>query len=444
MRLHLLGALAGQTGRLDEAIDLISRAIAINPNQVVYHCNLSEMYRRAGKADEAMSSARHAIRLKPGFAKAYSNMGLALTQVRRFDDAVAAFRRAVELNPEFAEALDHLGSTLHSMGQFEDAIAAYRRLCKLKPDSIEALRGLGTALRDGGQPREAIPILRKTLEIQPESSPTHNNLGVALGLTDQVDEAIASFRRAIQIQPDNALAMKNLGIALAEKGQLDDAIATLDQAIQLKADLPAAHGNLALILLLKGDFDRGWREYEWRSPAQLKFLSPPRDFTQPRWEGGPLQGKTILLHAEQGFRRHDSIRSIFTDGRAARRPHDSRLPDPLIRLLRKAPAVERIIATGESLPGFDCHCPLLNLPLAFSTDLNSIPADIPYLQPDPAAVARMESQSRCDAHRRFQGRIGLGRKRKEQTRSQTIDHLRSAFQAGRRTRRSFFQPAKRP
>ncbi len=424
--LHLLGALAGQTGRLDEAIDLISRAIAINPNQVVYHCNLSEMYRRAGKADEAMSSARHAIRLKPGFAKAYSNMGLALTQVRRFDDAVAAFRRAVELNPEFAEALDHLGSTLHSMGQFEDAIAAYRRLCKLKPDSIEALRGLGTALRDGGQPREAIPILRKTLEIQPESSPTHNNLGVALGLTDQVDEAIASFRRAIQIQPDNALAMKNLGVALAEKGQLDDAIATLDQAIQLKADLPEAHGNLALILLLKGDFDRGWREYEWRWRAQLKFLSPPRDFTQPQWEGGPLQGKTILLHAEQGF--GDTIQFVRYLPMVAQLGGRMILecPTPLIRLLRKAPAVERIIATGESLPGFDFHCPLLNLPRAFSTDLNSIPADIPYLQPDPAAVAQWKAK--VDAHAPAAFKVGLvwagsAKNKHDRKRSITVDQL---------------------
>jgi tetratricopeptide (TPR) repeat protein len=390
--LQLLGALAGQAGRLDEAIDLISRAIAINPDQVIYHCNLSEMYRRAGKPQEAISAARRAIRLNPSFAKAYCNMGLALTLAGTNDEAVAAFRRAIELNPDFIDAYLHLGNTLNSLDQHEDAIVVFRRLCKLKPDSAEALRGLGTALRDSGKPREAIPVLRQALEIQPESSPTHNILGVALGLTDQVDEAIAAFRRALQIQPDNALAMKNLGVALAEKGQFDDAIAALDQAVQLKPDLPEAHGNLALLLLMKGDFDRGWPEYEWRSRVQLTLFVPPRDFAQPRWDGGSLQGKTILLHAEQGF--GDTIQFVRYLPMVARRGGRVILdcPKELVRLLRKAPGVDSIIATGDAQPRFDCHCPLLSLPLAFSTDLNAIPAEIPYLSPDLAAVAQWKSR----------------------------------------------------
>jgi tetratricopeptide (TPR) repeat protein len=390
--LHLLGALAGEAGRLDEAISLISRAIAIHPNQVVYHCNLSEMNRRSGKLDDAISAARQAIHLNPNFARAYSNMGLALTQVRRFDDAVAAFRRAIDLNPQFIEAHEHLGRTLYSMDQFDDAIAVYRRLCKLKPDSAEALCGLGTALRDGGRAPDSIAVFRQALEIQPELSPAHNNLGVAFGLTDQLDEAIAAFNRAIQLQPDNAAAMKNLGVALAAKGQFDDAVASLDGAIQLNPDLPEAHGNLALLLLMKGDFDRGWREYEWRWRAQLTMLSPVRDFTQPRWDGGPLQGKTILLHAEQGF--GDTIQFVRYLPMVARQGGRVILecPKELVPLLRKAPGVQRIITTGDALPGFDCHCPLLSLPLAFSTNLNSIPADIPYLWPEPAAAARWKSR----------------------------------------------------
>jgi tetratricopeptide (TPR) repeat protein len=390
--LHLVGALAGQTGRLDEAIDLISRAIAINSNQVVYHCNLSEMYRRSGKPEDAISAARRAIQVSPNFSKAYCNMGLALTLAGKFADAVPAFRRAIELSPDFFDAHLHLGNTLNSLTQHEDAIVVFRLACKLKPDSAEAFRGLGTALRDSGQLHEAIPVLRQSLEIQPESSPNHNDLGVALALTDRVDDAIISFRKAVQIQPDNAVAVKNLAVALAEKGQYAEAIATLDQAIQLKPDLPAAHGNLALLLLMKGDFERGWREYEWRSRVQLTLFVPPRNFAQPRWDGGSLQGKTILLHSEQGF--GDTIQFVRYLPMVAK--HGGRIildcQKELVRLLRKAPAVDTIIATGDPLPRFDCHCPLLSLPLAFSTNLNSIPADIPYLSPDPAAAARWKSR----------------------------------------------------
>jgi tetratricopeptide (TPR) repeat protein len=390
--LHLLGALAGPAGRLDEAIELISRAISINPSQVVYHCNLSEMYRRAGRPDDAISSARRAIRLDPKFAMAYCNMGLALTTVGKSDDAIAAFRHAVELNPEFIDALAYLGNTLSSLGQFEDAVVVFRRLCKLKPDSVEALCGLGAALRDGGQPREAIPLFRQALEIQPESSPAHNHLGVALGLTDHVDEAIAAFRRAIQIQSNNAVAIKNLGVALAEKGEFDQSLAALDRAIQLKPDLPQAHGNRAMILLMAGDFKRGWPEYEWRWRDQTGMVSTPRNFTQPRWDGESLPGKTILIHAEQGF--GDTIQFVRYLPMVARLGGRVILDCPieLVRLLRRAPAVERIFATGAALPGFDCHCPLLSLPRAFSTDLNSIPADIPYLAPEPALAARWKGR----------------------------------------------------
>lgn len=390
--LHLLGAIAGQTGRLDEAIDLISRAIAVHPTQAVYHSNLSEMYRRAGRPDEAISAARQAIRLNPNFAKAYCNMGMALKSVRKFDDALAAFRRAIEINPGFVEAHSQLGNTLKGLGQFDDAIAAYRRLCKLTPDSVEALCGLGAALRDSGRADEGIATFRRALEIDPKSSLAHNNLGVAFGLTDRVDEAVAEFRRSIESQPGNAWAMKNLGVALAEKCQFDEAFTALDRAIQLEPDMPEAHGNLAMVALVKGDFDRGWREYEWRWRAQLTLSSKPLEFTQPRWEGGPLQGKIILIHAEQGF--GDTIQFVRYLPMVARLGGRVILvcPVELVPLLRKIPGTERIIATGDALPGFDCHCPLLSLPLVFSTNLNSIPADIPYLHPDPEITARWKAR----------------------------------------------------
>jgi tetratricopeptide (TPR) repeat protein len=386
--LHLLGALAGQAGRLDEAIDLMSRATAIEPAQAVYHFNLSEVYRRAEKFDAAISSARRAIQLNPKFAKAYFNMALALTAVRKLDDAISACRRAIELEPGFIQAYYHLGNTLDSLGQFEDAIAVFRRMRNLQPDSVEALCALGIALRRSGRAPEAIAVFRDALTIQPDSSNVHSCLGIALAETDRPDEAIAAFRRAVHLQPDNAVAVKNLGVALAEKGQFDDAIPVLEQAIRLNPDLPVAHGNLALLLLMKGDFDRGWQEYEWRSRVQLTLFVPPRNFTQPRWDGRPLQGKTILLHAEQGF--GDTIQFVRYLPMVARLGGRIVLdcPKELVRLLRQVPSVQSIIATGDPPPRFDCHCPLLSLPLAFSTNQYSIPAEIPYLTPDPAAVAR--------------------------------------------------------
>lgn len=390
--LHLLGAIAGQQGRLDEAIGFISRAIAQNPENAIYHSNLSETCRRAGKTEQAISAARQALHLDPKFAAAYYSMAMALLNVRKYDNAVAAFRRAVELNPGFTEALFHLGGTLFSLGQFEDAIAVYRRWLSREPRSFEALCGLGMSLRDSGRPSEAVDVMREAVAIRPDSAQAHNTLGVSLAKTDKTQEAVDVFRRATELQPNNATSFKNLGVGLAELGKYDESIAALQHAIELKPDMPEAHGNLGLLSLMKGDFKRGWAEYEWRWRAQLTFLSPPRDFTQPRWNGERLGGKKILVYAEQGF--GDSIQFVRYLPMVERAGGSVVLEcqAELVRLLGKAAGVNQIVPAGDPLPGFHCQCPLLSLPIIFSTDLNTIPVKIPYLSPNPAIVERWKKR----------------------------------------------------
>jgi tetratricopeptide (TPR) repeat protein len=390
--LHLLGAVAGETGRVQEGIELISRAIAVYPSQAVYHCNLSEMQRRAGNIEGAVSAARQAIALNPKFARGYSNMGLALAAERRWEDAASALRRALEIDPHFVFAMEHLAKVLGSLKQYEDAVAVMRRVVQFKPNSADALSGLGIALRENDQLPEAIEVLRRALAIEPGNFASLNGLGVALALMNQLDDAIALFREAIRIDPNNAVAVKNLGVALAERGEFEESLAKLERAIELNPDFPEAHGNLAMVSLMNGRFARGWVEYEWRWRANLTFLATPRELSQPRWDGKPLGGRTILLHAEQGF--GDTMQFVryvpmvaAMGGRVI-----VEVQRDLVRLIRRAFGAERVIAAADPLPRFDCHCPLLSLPLAFRTDLNSIPAKIPYLLADPAAAARWKER----------------------------------------------------
>jgi tetratricopeptide (TPR) repeat protein len=424
--LHLLGAALGQQGKLDEAIAMINQAVAKSPRHVVYLCNLSEFCRRAGRADEAIAAARSAIAADPNQARAYCMMGSALTLQRRFDDAIAAFRRAIQLNPNYEEALSHLGNTLNSLEQYGDAIPVFRRLCTVNPRSADALGGLAAALRSSGQLGEAITLLQRAVELTPGSSPTHNNLGIALGQADRIDEAIAAFRKAIEVQPGNALAVKNLGVALAEKGLFHESLAALDRAIELKSDLAEAHGNRALILLVLGDFERGWPEYEWRWRAQLTTLSTPRSFSQPRWDGSKLDGRSILLHAEQGF--GDTLQFVRYIPMVVERGGRVILDCPLdlVRLLARMPGISRVIATGETLPDFYCQCPLLSLPLLFDTRLETIPAKIPYLTPDPALVEKWKA--RFDAEPVGKLRVGLVwagnvKNKHDRKRSMTLEQL---------------------
>ena len=177
------------------------------------------------------------------------------------------------------------------------------------------------------------------------------------------------------MRPDYAEALSNRGNTLQELQRFEEALASYDRALALRPDFAEAHFNEALCRLLIGDFDRGWEEYEWRwETGQLR--KGKRNFAQPLWLGSnEITGKTILLHAEQGF--GDTIQFCryvpFVVERAARVILE--VPKPLHELMSTLPGAAQVISRGEPLPDFDIHCPLLSLPLAFGTRLETIPSE---------------------------------------------------------------------
>jgi hypothetical protein len=184
--------------------------------------------------------------------------------------------------------------------------------------------------------------------------------------------------------------------------RLDEAIVSYGEALSIQPDYADAHWNLGLAKLAKGELAAGWKEYEWRwkladSPGQ-------RHFPVPMWLGADnLRGKTILLHAEQGlgdtlqFCRYAAL--IHARGAKVILQVD-RVLRSLLEPLR---GVSQVVVFGETLPHFDFHCPLLSLPLAIGTTLETIPADVPYLRANPESVARWERKLGT----RTQPRIGL-------------------------------------
>jgi tetratricopeptide (TPR) repeat protein len=342
--LHLLGVICHQTAQPDAAIDLIRRAIAINPGIAQYHNNLGNALRDKGFSDEAIAAYRNAVRLKPDYSDAHYNLAVALRAQGQIDQAIAAYRNALSFKPEFADAHNDLGSALRETGSLDEAIASLREGIRLQPDLHKA----------------------------------HNNLANALHEKGRLDEAIAALRQALQIKPDIAELHNNLGNILRDDGLLDDAVAALRQSIRLKPDFAEAHYNLGIALLLKGDLPEGWSKYEWR--WRCKNVAAPRSGShQPRWDGADLTGRTILLQADAGF--GDTIQFIRYVPLVAARGGKVVLecPPQLHRLLQALPGLERLISANQPLPQFDVHCPLTSLPLAFGTKLETIPAQIPYL-----------------------------------------------------------------
>jgi protein O-GlcNAc transferase len=207
--LHLLGVVAQQLGQLDTAIELIGRAIAINPVVAEYYIDLSSVLGEKGLFDEAVTAIRQAIRLKPDFAPSHYNLGNTLYRQGKFDEAIESYRCALKIKPDYVNAHINLGVTLCDMGRCDEAIASLRQAVRLKPDLAAAQNNLGTALCDKGELDEAIAAFRRAIELQPDLAEAHNNLASALKDQGNIDDAIACYDRAVALAPHNSGYLSN-------------------------------------------------------------------------------------------------------------------------------------------------------------------------------------------------------------------------------------------
>jgi tetratricopeptide (TPR) repeat protein len=390
-----LGVIAGQTGRNDVALDLIGQVITRNPNFAEAHFNLGVALKDKSQLDRAIAAYQRAVALKPDYVQAYFNLGNAWKDKRQLDQAIAAYSKAAALNPNHFEAYNNLGIALVDKGQIEEAIAAYRKAIALKADFAEAHNNLGIALREKERFDESVAAFQRAIAINPNYAEAHYNLGIVLKDKGEVDGAIAAYQNAIVLQPNYAEAHDNLGNMLRDKGEVEEAIAAYRRAIVCNPNLAPPHYNLALSLLLRGDWEEGWKKYEWRWKTEL-FQLHKREFPQPVWDGSNLNGRTILLHAEQGF--GDAIQFIryvpLVAGRGGRVVVEVR--PQLLRLMRQLPGVEQWIPSDQALRAFDVRCSIMSLPYLFETTVQSIPVQEP-LRADADLVqawrGRIESQS---------------------------------------------------
>ena len=380
------GSAEQELGQFEAAIASYDKAIAIKPGLAEVHSNRGNALKELAQLDAAIASFDKAIALKPDYADAYYNRGGALQQARQFEAAVASYDRAIEIKPDHAEAHSNRGNALKELKQLEAAVASYDKAIAIKPDFAEAHSNRGVALQELKQLDAAVSSFDAGIAINPEFAEAYYNRGVALRELKQLDAAIGSFDRAIAIKPDYFDAYYNRGGALQEIRQLDAAVASFDMAIALKPKFAEAKVNKALALLLGGDFDQGLKLYEWR--WEMKELSEhKRNFPQPLWLGTEsIKGMTILLHGEQGM--GDTIQlcryAKLVAALGARVIME--VPRQLFGLLQDLDGVTELIEKGTRLPAFDCHCPLLSLPLAFKTDVTTIPGSPNYLRSDDSKV----------------------------------------------------------
>ena len=408
-------------GRLEAALASFDKAVALAPDYAQAWSDRGSLLLRLGRGEEAVSSYDQALAAEPAYPEAWFNRGVALQGLARLQDAVDSYGRALGLRPGWPRAWTNRGAALKDLGQPAAALDSYDRALALEPAAAETWANRGAVLGELGRTDEALAGIDRALALDPGLAQAHYNRGIVLAAAKQPAAALDSFDKALALDPalaaawsnrglalrdlrrledalgsfDNALALHadfadawhNRGAVLQDLKRLDEAVASYDRVLALKPDDGEAHMIRATALLLAGDYARGWPEYEWRwTRGRLGALK--RDFGGPPWLGErPLAGKTLLLHAEQGL--GDVIMFCRYARLAARQGARVILeaPRPLLSLLAGLEGAAQLVEAGTPLPPFDLHCPLLSLPLAFGTTLDTVPAAPAYLAADPARTA---------------------------------------------------------
>jgi Flp pilus assembly protein TadD len=384
---HHLGVFAQQTGQQDRAVQWLRHAATLAPHNPAIHLNLGTALTDQGLPHEAIAEFRQALELQPDAADAWLNLGLALDEVGQPDEAIAAFLRGAELQPSFVPVHLHLARVLRQRARHAEALSAVQRLLVLEPDNAEFHNLLAVTLADLGDFAKSLSAYRRALQCKPDSPKILFNFAKVLRDAGQLEESLASTRAALALDPTLAEAHHNLGNIHTDLRQFDDALAAYDQALACQPDLAAVKFNQAFLYLLRGDFERGWAAYESRWAA-FPFAPPTREYGRPRWDGNPVSGRRIFIHAEQGF--GDSIQCIRYAALVAGQGGEVvvECPPALVDLLRTAPGVREVVSLRDPLPAFDCVVPIMSLPLLFRTTAETIPRTVPYLF---AEAARRES-----------------------------------------------------
>lgn len=408
-------------GRHREALQTYDQALTVDPRAFEAHCNRGNVLRDLQRYAEALQSYELALGIVPDNLSVLSLRGRTLVDLGRPAEGLTSFNEAVAIKPDFVEGLYNSAVALERLGRAAESLRRCDRVLALESHHVKAIATRGNALMQLERYEDAVSDYDLALVIEPNVASVLCNRGTALrsmrlgaqalqsydaALAANPDfpeawcfranvlqdafryaDALESLDRAVELRPNYAGAWLNKGNVLAEMSRADEALQAYERAIAIDPNFAEAQFAKGCLCLHQGDFALGWPQYEWRQRLPAASASA-RFFPQPLWLGeAPLEGQTILVHAEQGL--GDTLQFARYVPHLSKRGAQVLLEvqPSLKRLMQALDGNVRVFATGEALPAFDFHCPLLSLPLAFRTEEKTIPADTPYLRAEPPRLS---------------------------------------------------------
>lgn len=366
LTIHNYGLLFEKLNRLEEAVKYIDAAIIINPQYEVAYHNKIVLLKKMGKTDAVIETLQSASAHIKQSEKLYYQLHTYLNEAERFDEALIAIDAYIALNDKASEAYNSRGNILLALKRPIEAVISYNLAIALDPKNVHAL----------------------------------SNRSNAYLMLNQVDKSLDSCDAALAIEPTLLAALNNRAVALGHLKRFDETLAVYDTIISLDKFSHYAFFNKALLYLITGNFKAGWPLYESRWQALPKKPKVKAFFIKPLWLGKqPLNNKSILLHNEQGL--GDIIqfcRYVYLVAKKGASHIYFTCPNSLYTLLIYSfkqlisDGKVTILKHGDGLPQFDYQCPIMSLPLALETQLDTIPASVPYLFADKSLITKWQSK----------------------------------------------------
>jgi len=392
---HLLALVAFQEGRLDEALAGIDLAIEKNAGVAMFHSNRGKILKSMDRNEDAAEAFGAGLRLAPGHPETLSDLAGAMIGTEDYDAALNFSSRAIALSPKLAPAHFNRGLASAAMGALPDAKISFQATLDIDPAFAPARFEMGKICHDEGDLDAAERHYDQAIRNDPTMSEALVNLANVQRASQRLEEAVENYLLALEMIGDVAIVHGNLGVALHELGDIDGALVAYERALEIESGDSEVRRNRAQALLQLGRFEEGWREFEWRWKTR-HFAAIRRTWNMPQWDGTPLDGGTVLIHAEQGF--GDCLQFIrfapLVRKRVARVIVEC--PAPTAGLVSRVVGVDDVVPAGAPLPEVDAHIPMMSLPGVFGVDLETLPAEVPYL-----SVADQD-------RRTWAGRIGPG------------------------------------
>lgn len=385
--LNKRGAALAALELFEEASSNYMKSLELEPlNPQTYNCigNLMDMQKRH---KEALLYFDKAIALDKRFVAAHFNKATALKNMENYEDAINFYENALQIDPSFAAGWLNLAVAFGLNKQEDKAEYCFQKTLEFEPLNTDAMFLWGNQLLGQKNYEKAIELHEKVIAIEPDHYLACNSLGIDWLSIMEPEKAYDILLRAIAIKHDMSSAMTNLGTACRDLEKLEESLHWYNRALDIEPDDPDTHWNLSLTLLHLGNYEDGWREYEWRFKKTDKIAIRPCNL--PLWDGSDLDGKTLLVQAEQGF--GDSIQFMrylpllySLHGKVIWECQDNGIA--ALATMLSTPI--QTITCFDTQPAADLRIPLLSLPLIFRTTISDVPFSSGYLKPSSANISR--------------------------------------------------------